>query len=250
MSVRYALLLAALVFVITMLTRLPASLVLDHWSGPVHCTGASGTLWHGSCERLAVGPGGISGLQWTAHPAALLRARLAADVTSSDPAASGQAYLEWQPGGELLIEQLTAHLAPAALVAWLPSGLRASLQLAVARARLRAGHVIALEGTLDLQQLQLQLPAPGTALGSYELRFAPYPESGATADGTMQGTLRDLEGPLSLRGQVRLHSTGRYELSGRLAARPQAGTEVQRLLELLGPADADGTRAIDFAGVL
>jgi len=248
MSVRVAVLLAALVFLLTLLVRLPASLLLNALPATWHCTGAAGTLWQGSCAEFAAGPRSISDLRWTVHPAALLRAHIALDFASSDPAASGQGYLEWQPGGELLLEHLSATLAPQALMGLLPGGWNASLQLAIEQARVRAGHLVALAGALQLQQLQLR--APRTALGSYELAFAPQSAGIAATDTPMHGALRELEGPLTLRGEMLLQPDGSYQLSGKVAAHEDASASLQQLLELLGPADANGARDFSFTGRL
>jgi hypothetical protein len=247
MSVRFALLLAALVFVLTLLARMPASVLLSRVPGALQCTGAAGTVWRGSCEQLAYGPQRVSDVHWTLHPAALLRAHIALDVVCEDPGASGQASLEWRPGGDLLIEHLTGTIAPHELGTLLPAGWSASLQLAIARARVRAGRLIALAGTLDLQQLQLQ--APPAALGSYELAFAPAGAE-AAGDAPLQGSVRDLAGPLSLRGQILLTPEGGYTLSGTVAGRSGDSPELEQLLQLLGPADASGARNFSLAGTL
>jgi general secretion pathway protein N len=248
MSVRSALILAALVFVLTVLVRLPASVLLSHAPAALQCTDATGTLWRGSCGTLALGPRSVREVRWTLHPGALLRARVALDLSSLDPDATGQAYLEWRPDGELLIERLDALLGPPQTAALLPAGWSGSLQLAIQRARLRDGHLVDLAGTLDLRELRLR--APRTAFGSYELLVAPDGATGGAGDAPMQGTLRDLEGPLSLRGQMRLTPQGSYELSGRVAARADADAGVQQLLGLLGPIGADGTREFSLAGTL
>jgi hypothetical protein len=248
MSVRSALWLAALVFLLTLLVRLPASLLLDHLPGTLRCSSAYGTLWRGSCAELVAGPRRLSGVNWTLHPAALLRARVALDLASADPAASGQAYVEWQPGGELLIEHLAATLAPSQLTGLLPTGWSASLQLAIAHARVRERHLVALEGTLDLQQLQLL--APRTAFGSFELAFPKVSAADPRAEAPMRGTLRDLDGPLSMRGQMQLSPGGSYELEAKVAAHEDADPGLRQLLELLGPPDAQGARDFSFAGTL
>jgi hypothetical protein len=246
MSARFALLLAALVFLVTLLVRLPAGVLLAHLPGTLQCSGISGTMWRGSCGELAFGPRRVSEVRWLLHPASLLRARVALDLSCADPAATGQAYLEWSPGGELLVEHLAATLGAPLLTGLLPGGWSASMQLAIGRARARAGHLVAIEGTAQLQQLR----APRIAFGSYELAFAPAAGAELPAGAPMQGTLRDLEGPLSLRGIMRLTPEGRYELSAKLAAHEDASPALQQLLELLGPPDAQGARDFSFAGTL
>jgi general secretion pathway protein N len=248
MSVRFALILAGLVFVLTLLIRLPASVLLSHAPANLQCTGVAGTLWRGSCGTLAFGPRSVRDLRWTLHPGALLRAHLALDLYSSDPEATGQAYVDWRPDGELLIERLNARLAPSQAATLLPSGWSGSLQLDIQRAHVRAGHLLDLIGTLDLRQLQLR--APPTEFGSYELIVAPAGGADGAADAPMLGSLRDLDGPLSLRGQMRLTPQGSYELSGHVAAREDATPDVRQLLALLGPPGADGTREFSVAGTL
>jgi general secretion pathway protein N len=248
MSVRSALILAALVFVLTVLVRLPAGLLLSHMPAALHCANAAGTLWRGSCGTLAIGPRSVHEVRWTLHPGPLLRARVALDLSSTDPDATGQAYVEWRPDGALLIERLNALLAPPQTAALMPAGWSGSLQLAIQRARLRDGHLVDLAGTLDLRELQWH--APRTAFGSYELLVAPDAAAGDPGDAPMLGTLRDLDGPLSLRGQMRLTPQGSYELSGKVAARADADPGVQQLLGLLGPIGADGTREFSLAGTL
>jgi hypothetical protein len=250
MSVRLGLILAALVFLFTLLSRLPASVLLAYAPAALHCTGVSGTIWRGGCGELAFGPRSVSDVRWTLHPGALLRARVALDLASADPDAIGQAALEWQPGGALRIEQLAATLAPRALATLLPAGWSGSARLAIAHARVSAGRLTALEGTFELLQLQWQLRTAHTALGSYQLVFPPAAGAAAAADAPMLGTLHDLDGPLSLHGQMRLTPQGSYELSGRVAAREDAGASLQQLLELLGPPAADGSRGFSFAGTL
>jgi hypothetical protein len=247
MPVRAALLLAALVFVLTLLVRMPASLLLSHLPGALRCEGATGTVWQGSCEQLAFGKQRVSDVRWTLHPGALLRARIALDLLSADPAASAQASLEWRPGGDLLIEHLTGTFAPQELEPLLPAGWSASLQLAIGRARVSAGRLVGLEGTVDLRQLQLRTPR--VAFGSYELSFAPT-GANAAADAPLRGSLRDLAGPLSLRGQILLTPTGSYMLAGSVAAHGEESPELEQLLALLGPPDQNGTRDFSLAGTL
>jgi len=248
MSFRSALILAALVFVLTVLVRLPASVLLSHTPVALQCSGASGTLWRGSCGTLAFGPRSVREVRWTLHPGPLLRARIALDLSSLDPDATGQGHVEWRPGGELLIERLNALLRPPQTATLMPAGWSGSMQLAIERAHVRDGHLVELAGTLDLRELQLR--APRTALGSYELLIAPDTGTGGPGDAPMVGTLRDLEGPLSLQGQMRLTPQGSYELSGKVAPREEANSDVRQLLGLLGPAGADGAREFSLTGTL
>jgi hypothetical protein len=240
---RLALLLAAIVFLITLLVRLPARALLALLPADVACAGPSGTVWLGSCEELRVGAMPVAGLSWTLHPAALLRLRLAADLSSQDPAARGQAQLEVAPNGDLAISALAASVAVPGR-SGLAAGIgTASLQFSIDSARIQAGHLVALVGTIDL--LQLHLGNPPAELGDFELKFAP-----SNAPTPMAGQLRDLNGPLSVSGILQLSPAGAYQLEGSVAPKPGASEDVTRTLQILGPADAEGRRTISLAGSL
>ena len=239
---RLALLLAAIVFLITLLVRLPARALLALLPADVTCAGPSGTVWLGSCEELRVGAMPLAGLSWALHPAAMLRLRLAADLSSQDPAAHGQAQLEFAPNGDLAISALAASVAVPGR-SGLAAGIgTASLQLSIDSARIQAGHLVALVGTIDL--LQLHLGNPPAELGDFELKFAPSKAA------TMAGQLRDLNGPLSVSGILQLSPAGAYQLEGSVAPKPGASEDVTRTLQILGPADAEGRRTISLAGSL
>jgi general secretion pathway protein N len=239
---RLALLLAAIVFLITLLVRLPARALLALLPADVTCAGPSGTVWLGSCEELRVGAMPVAGLSWALHPAAMLRLRLAADLSSQDPAAHGQAQLEFAPNGDLAISALAASVAVPGR-SGLAAGIgTASLQLSIDSARIQAGHLVALVGTIDL--LQLHLGNPPAELGDFELKFAP------SKSATMAGQLRDLNGPLSVSGILQLSPAGAYQLEGSVAPKPGASEDVTRTLQILGPADAEGRRTISLAGSL
>ena len=118
-----------------------------------------------------------------------------------------------------------------------------TLLLAIDAARIQGGHLVAVQGKLGVQQLQIENPP--AELGSFELRFAPASEAAP-----MIGQLPDLGGPLSLVAVLQLLPSGSYELEGSVAARPGASAELTQMLALLGPPDAQGRRTISLAGSL
>jgi hypothetical protein len=243
MALRAALILAAAVFVITLLVRLPARALLALLPADVSCTLPAGTVWSGSCGQLRVATVEVSSLSWVVHPAALLRLRLAADVTSQDPAANGHAQLELAPNGNLEITALAANVALPAGSGPLPAGTSGTLQLAIGSARIQDRHLVALLGRIDLQSLHIENPPAD--LGSFELQFAP-PSAGAA----MTGQLRDLNGPLAVSGVLQVSPAGVYDLEGTVTPRTGASADLTQALQLLGPPDAQGRRALSLAGSL
>jgi hypothetical protein len=243
MSLRAALILAAIVFLITLLVRLPARALLPLLPADVSCALPAGTVWNGSCEQLHIGTVGVSSLSWALHPLALLSLKIAADLDSRDPAANGQARVELSPNGHLEISGLSANVALPGNWALVPAGTSGTLQLAIDAARIQDGHLVALAGKIDLQSIHLENPAAD--LGSFELLFAP-----ANADAPMVGQLRDLNGPLAVSGLLQLSRSGAYDLEGSVAPRPGASADLAQALQLLGPPDAQGQRAFSLAGSL
>jgi hypothetical protein len=234
MSLRAAFILAAIVFLITLLVRLPARALLPLLPADVSCALPAGTVWSGSCEQLRIGTVGVSSLSWALHPLGLLRIHIAADVNSQDPAANGHARMELSPNGNLEISGLSANVALPGNWALVP---------AIDAARIQDGHLLALAGKIDLQSIHLENPAAD--LGSFELQFAP-----ANEGAPMVGRLRDLNGPLAVSGLLQLSRAGAYDLEGSVAPRPGASADLAQALQLLGPPDAQGQRAFSLAGSL
>jgi hypothetical protein len=248
MSPKSAIFLAAAIFLLTVLVRLPAGVLPLLLPADVHCQAPTGTLWQGSCGELRSGAVTLSGVRWTLHPLALLRARLLIDVQSDDARAAGRAQLALHTNGDLEIQALSAQLPLQGGLSLMPAGWSGALELAIAQASIQGGHLAALQGALTVRQLHSDYPAAD--LGGFELDF---PEPSAEAPGTgarIVGNLRDLDGPLSLQGQLQLLRTGAYELAGTVAARNTSDADLQQMLQPLGPADAQGRHAFSLAGTL
>jgi len=244
MSLRWALILAAVLFLLTLLVRLPARLLLSYLPPDVICDDPGGTVWHGSCGQVRSEGLSIAGVSWIVHPAALLSLKLSADLSSADPNAGGSASIEATRNGDVSISALRATLPLAAGSLFLPAGSSATLVLALPSASIHHEHLVAAQGTVDLQQLHLAKPVAD--LGSYELQFAP-----SSSESIIGGQLRDLEGPLAVNGMLRLQPNGAYDIDGTVAARSSASDDLNKALQLfLGPPDAQGQHTFSLAGTL
>jgi hypothetical protein len=243
MSIRSALLLAIIVFVITLLARLPASALTPLLPMGISCEMPGGTVWHGSCGQLRDGSLSLNGVSWTVHPAALLRLRLSAELSSDDPRAQGHTGVELARDGEIHLQGLSAQLPLQGGLRVFPEGLAGTVQIALDDARLQHQQLLALQGSIRV--LQLRSESQSADLGSFELMFPP-----SSPGSPIEGRLHDLGGPLSVDGQLRLMRAGGYDLSGSVAARGAASPELLQALQLLGPADAQGRRMFSLAGSL
>jgi general secretion pathway protein N len=244
MSAKSAIALLAAAFLVTLIVRLPAAWAARLLPAAVQCQGPDGTLWQGSCAALRTTDVSLTDVHWVLQPLALLSGRLALELQSDDARASGNARVMVRIGGDLDVESLHARLPLAGGLTPLPPGWNGELSLAIDQASVRAHRLTALKGTITAEGLRRERPA--LDLGSFELTFPGTPAPAAP----MIGTLRDLGGPLSLQGQLRLAPDGAYELAGTLAARDRSNTDLQQLLQMLGPPDAAGAHAFSIAGTL
>lgn len=246
MRTSHALGLVAIVFVATLLARLPARVLLPLLPPGISCQQPTGTVWHGGCAQLQLHEPKLAllAISWTVHPAALLGVRLSADVASDDPRALARAAITLAHDGTVQLRSLSAQLPlQGGLPGVFPSGLSGQVQVAIDSATLDHGQLLALQGSIRV--LQLRSESQAADLGSFELLFAP-----ARVGEPIDGQLRDLGGPLSVSGELRLMREGGYDLSGEVAARPQASADVVQALQLLGPADSQGRRMFSLAGSL
>jgi hypothetical protein len=239
MSLRLALSLAILVFLITLLTRLPARAAAALLPASVACEQPQGTLWRGSCAQLQTRSLTLANVSWTLHPSALLHATLSADLSSADPRLSGQGQVELERGGILVARALRVRLPLQGGLSQIPPGFEGTIEADVASVRLANGLLDELVGTVRALALKSDLLGE---LGSFELRF---PE-----DGSMLGQLHDLSGPLALQGQIQLTRQNGYAASGTLQARPSASEQLAQALQLIGPPDSEGRRTFSLAGPL
>jgi hypothetical protein len=240
---RTALVLAALVFIATLLVRLPAGVLVSHLPAGIACEEVSGTVWNGTCAQLSGDGLKVAGVSWHLHPLALLGLTLSVDLSSIDPAAGGSGSVVLTRSGDASITELHATLPLPPGAALLPAGASATLVLSLPSVTLHADHLTSIEGSIQAQHVHVSNPAAD--IGSYELQLQP-----PVSDSPIEGQLHDLDGPLQVNGQLRLQPSGEYEVNGTVTARANASEDLDKLLQYLGPADAQGARTFSLAGSL
>jgi hypothetical protein len=234
---------ALLAFAGIILARLPASWVVPASGGKaaIGCTGVDGTLWSGSCSGLFVQRKPVGDLTWELRPLRLLAGRLAAHVTLASPLAHGSADAELGLNEYLLAQNVNADVPlDPKLMPGLPPQLRGQSHLALTRLVLVKGALKQLQGRIEVHDLE-DLSGRATRLGSYAVTFAP-----TEADPT--GVIKDLDGPLSVAGTLRLTPQGGFEVEGTVAPRPGAPQELTDNLRYLGSPDASGRRQFSLSG--
>ncbi|MFO1394446.1 MAG: type II secretion system protein N [Steroidobacteraceae bacterium] len=235
------------------ITTLPASLLAGHLQPyQLGASGYSGTIWSGTANGFAWRGATLGDLQWRLRPWALLRGRIAADVTMSLPGGSASAALSAGPSGQIALDDVNLDLPLEALSALPVASVHGWQGRAVGHfdtLSVAAGSLQDARGTLDLTGLVS--PAPNhTPYGSY--RFV-IPDPAVVTTGVAPGVtahMSDLGGSLAVDGRVTFSAGRSYLLEGTVAPRGNAPESLQRALQFLGPADAAGRRPFSVSGTL
>jgi general secretion pathway protein N len=243
MANRSLLILAAVLFALTVLVRAPASWLTGALPAAIQCQQPGGSMWRGGCGQLRVAGAAVSDIRWQLHPWALLGGHLEVAAQSADVRAPAAATLALGWGGHYSIQDLRADLPiDTGFLPVFPSGWSGRLQLALARLELSGGRLKAIRGTVTARALAQIRPA--MPFGSYELHFGDAPRT----DGAISAELRDVGGPLAVAGTLVVRNGSAYVLSGSVAARADANPELAKDIEFLGPPDAQGRRQFSLAG--
>lgn len=231
-----------LVFVAALLVLLPASVALR----PVeaHVPGlrfeeVSGTVWRGRAGRALIGAHDYGRLQWRAHPLALLRGALAADIDwqGGDRHARGRVAYGF---GVLRAEAVRAEFPASLLQRVLDTPVlqpHGRVEVHVARAEFAGREPRLLEGDAVWREAAVS-GAARAALGEIHAHFGLRP------DGSVGGTLDDGGGPLAVAGDFRLDAGG-YRAELLLDARNADAAEA---LQWVGQARPEGGRVLRLEG--
>jgi hypothetical protein len=96
----------------------------------------------------------------------------------------------------------------------------------------------------------LVAPPPRNAVvGSFRV-VMPDPQGAAAAGDTLAARVADKGGPFSVDARLTLSRDRSFLLEGTLAPRGSVPPELERSLQLLGPADATGRRPFSVSGTL
>lgn len=243
----WMILIALLAFVAVLLLRFPLRWALPFLPKQVQCTQATGSVWQGRCGALTfAGPAGampLGPVSWNIRTAPLLRAHLSGSVQLEGPQLHGSAQFDASAGGDLDVQDLDAA-APLdrRLLSMVPANWTGRLQLRFPRLTLRDGRLVTAQGFIEAHDIVAQGPRPDE-FGSYSLTFAGAPQ----AD-THRGTLRDLDGPVELSGTLDVKDDLSWLLDALIKPRATATPQLQKLVEYLGPPDAQGRRRFGAEG--
>ncbi|MBX3704227.1 MAG: type II secretion system protein N [Steroidobacteraceae bacterium] len=233
-------------FLVFVIARVPAHQLASRLPGGIAMQGVGGTIWSGRASQLAVNGAPIGALEWSCRPWRLLALKWSCRVNLRPAGGALVAELSGGLDGELLATGLSGQVPLAAFEGMAtPPGWSGSLELDVERLRIVARRPIEAAGKLFVRSLKAPGPG-GPLLGDFELTVG----EGAVGTDTLTGRLRDLGGPLRVRGAIELRPDGSYLLSGEVAPGPGAGPAIFDTLAFLGPPDELGRRPFAIEGTL
>jgi general secretion pathway protein N len=233
-------------FLILALVTLPASVVLS-LVHPANITlsGISGTIWNGRAQAVRSGTMHLGSVDWGLNVLSLFTGKLSADVKVARTDGFAQGSVAAGAGG-ITLRKFNASLPIGALPPNIVrGGWTGTLNLKLAELALDNAWPVTLSGTIEVADLVGPANRPA-ALGGYKVVF---PEGAAKSD-TLTGTLTDTGGPLAVNGTVQLKKDRSYLVSGLIATRPNAPSDMARTLEILGEPDAQGRRQFSIEGTM
>ena len=234
---------AFLVFLVAMVPagqiarRLPPGVVLD---------GASGTIWSGRARSITVQGRPLGALNWSCRPWRLILLEWSCGVGLQPPGGELAGDFSGDFGGGVVGRRIRGSV-PISLFEGIatPRGWTGGLELDLEELVIESRRPQSVAGRLYLRGLR----APGTngqRLGDFELVVG----EGSVGGAALNGRLRDLGGPLHVRGAIELFEDGRYLLQGDAAPGPGAGPAIFDTLGFLGPPDNQGRRPFTIEGTL
>jgi hypothetical protein len=232
--------LAVLAFAAIVIARLPASWVVPD-SGVFSCAAVDGSIWSGTCTGLTAQGLAVGDVTWNAHALRLLTGKLAANLvlTRSTGTLRGDFAVGLDKAVTARNVQTAFPLDDQLIQAMLPRNLRTLRGTAnadIAFVRIDNNIVKAIQGRVELHDLEDHDRGEVTRLGSYSLTF-PQSEGGAPV-----GQLRDLGGPLGMDGTVQImQDQPGINLHTFITPRPDAAPSLIDQMQVL-PRDAQGRR--------
>ena len=234
-------------FAVCLVAMVPARQLTKRLPPGIAMTGVGGTIWSGRAATLAVDGAALGAVRWFCRPWKLLMLRWSCAVTLSPQGGEIAADVGGGfDGREIEATDIRGQSPIAAFEGFAtPAGWTGTLDLDIERIRIVERRAEDAAGKLFVRALR----APGSGgqmLGDFELTVG----EGAVGTDTLTGRLRDLGGPLHVRGAVELKRDGSYLLSGEVSPGPGAGPGIFDTLSFLGPPDAAGRRPFTIEGSL
>ena len=231
-------------FLVFLVAMVPATQIARRMPAGMALSGVGGTIWSGSARSLTFKGRPLGATEWSCSPWRLLLLEWSCRLTLRPPGGEVSGDVSGDFGNEMEANSITGRLPISAFEGLVtPRGWTGDLELDVDAVRIVDRRPASAAGTLYVRSLRAP-GANGQLLGDFELVVG----EGTVGTEALNGRLRDLGGPLHVRGAVELGQDGRYLLSGDAAPGPGAGPAIFDTLGFLGPPDSQGRRPFTIEG--
>jgi hypothetical protein len=227
-----------LVFGAIVVARLPAGWIMPDASSGVSCSDVDGTIWSGTCSGLSVQREPLGDVSWDIHGMRLLAGKLNADLVLTR--ADGTSHGNFEIG---LDKAITGSAIQAdlplehSLIPQLDPELHGKLHANIDSVRVEKNLIRAIQGQIEARDLVNGVGSAAKALGSYSVTFPAAPA------GDPVGQIKDLGGPLSVKGTLKLTSNPPgFDVEGLVKPQPSAPADLVQTIQFLGRPDAEGFR--------
>lgn len=233
-------------FLVFLVAMVPANQLAGRLPPGVAMQGVAGTIWSGRAASLHVNGRALGALDWFCRPWRLVLLEWSCRMNLMPPGGEVSADISGSFNGAMEGRDIQGHV-PISVFEGIatPAGWTGLLELDVERLRIADRRPEEATGTLFVRALKAPGPR-GELLGDFELVVG----EGAVGTDTLTGRLRDLGGPLRVRGAIELKRDGSYLMSGEAAPGPGAGPAIFDTLAFLGPPDDQGRRPFTVEGTL
>jgi len=232
----------ALTVVVALVVTFPAR-VAYRWMSPpfVMLSGISGTVWHGNAREFSTYGVYLRDLEWKIHPLKLLTGKAVYDVSGSPVSGFFESEMAVGIGGTMTLRNLTASIPLAMLerAAGVP-GLRGNASLQFERMELVDGRASAMDGTLELSDVQAPMISRA-ALGGYRAEFF-------TQNNGISASVEDTDGVVDLAGSLQLNPDKSYAFLGVVSAKPGTPENIRQQMQYLPTTDVEGQRELRSEG--
>ena len=233
---------AILTIIVGLLATFPARVAYSWLSPPfVQMNGIKGTVWNGTASEFATNGVYLSDLTWQMRPLQLFTGKALFDISGSPVAGFFDSQVAVTFGGDVELRDLTASL-PLQMFARAANvpGLRGSASLQFERLSLVAGRPVAMDGTLDVANLQVPMVSR-TSLGGYRAEFF-------TQNNGIVASIEDTDGIVDLAGSLQLRADKSYAFLGQVVAKPNTPSQIAEQLKYLPPANDRGQHELRLEG--
>ena len=192
-------------FLVCLVAMLPANQLTRRLPAGIQMGGVGGTVWWGRARSLVVNGRALGGLRWSCRPWPLLILEWSCAVILAPQGGEISGDLSGDFGPEIVGGNLRGRVPITAFEGIAtPRGWTGDLELDLAEVRLVGRRPAAARGTMFLRNLRAP-GAGGQVLGDFELTVG----EGTLGSEALNGRLRDLGGPLRVRGSIEMGQDAR-----------------------------------------